>query len=142
MRYPIIFSCLSFLIISCKTTPINQKLNKQREGVWIEYYSQDSIQYKSIGKYHKGDPIKKWYYYINNKISKKEKYKRNICFTKFYFKNGKIQSRGKTKLEIINTNMHWFYFGDWKYYDERGKLMMTRKYSNGEFISETTNQKK
>ena len=141
MRYTIICSYLFFLIIGCKTTPINQKLNKQREGVWIENYSQDSIQYKSIGKYHKGDPIKKWRYYVNDKISKKEKYKRNLCFTTFYYKNGKIQSRGKTKLETTDTNMHWFYFGDWKYYDEKGKLTMTRKYSNGEFVSETTNPK-
>jgi antitoxin component YwqK of YwqJK toxin-antitoxin module len=124
------------LLIGCKTATINQKINKEREGVWIEYYSQDSLKYKSIGNYHKGNPTKKWRYYINNKINKKEKYKQDFCFTTYYHKNGKIQSKGKTKLETTDAVLHWFYFGNWKFYDEKGKLTEIRKYYNGEPVTE------
>jgi antitoxin component YwqK of YwqJK toxin-antitoxin module len=48
----------------------------------------------------------------------------------------KIQSKGKTKLIITGAEMHWFYFGDWKYYDDNGKLISIKKFNNGEFVSE------
>jgi antitoxin component YwqK of YwqJK toxin-antitoxin module len=110
--------------------------NKQREGLWIEKYTQDSSHYKSIGKYRKGDPIKKWTYYLNDKIIKKEKYKGSICATIFYHKNGKIQSYGKTKIDTCDKYPHWFYLGDWNYYNEDGKLTSIKKYNNGKLLTE------
>jgi antitoxin component YwqK of YwqJK toxin-antitoxin module len=124
------------LLASCKTASINQKANKQRVGLWIEQEEIDSIQYKSIGKYKNGDPIKKWRYYTENKIYKKEIYKKNKCTVTYYYPNGNIQSRGKTNLIITGSEMHWFYFGDWRYYDKNGKLLSVRKYENGNPISE------
>jgi len=136
MRYLIVILLSFFILYGCKTQPINQKRNKQREGLWIENYNLDSTQYKSVGKYQNGDPIKKWRYYLNSKIIKKEKYKQNLCYTTFYHKNGKIESKGKSKLESSGKNIHWFYFGDWKFFDEKGKLILIRKYDTGKLISE------
>jgi antitoxin component YwqK of YwqJK toxin-antitoxin module len=141
MRHLIITLFLTLTLIGCKTAPINQKENKKREGLWIENYAIDSAKYKSVGKYHLDDPIKKWRYYLNGKIIKREKYKLNICNTTTYFENGKIQSKGQTKTTSDNIQIHWFYDGDWNFFDEKGKLIVTRKYSNGELISETTNDK-
>jgi antitoxin component YwqK of YwqJK toxin-antitoxin module len=123
-------------LIGCKTAAINQKENKKRVGLWIEQYSIDSTQYKSAGKYKKGDPVKKWLYYTNNKISKKEIYLKNKCIITYYNTNGTIQSKGKTKMVTTGPETHWFYFGDWKYYDENGNLISIKKYENGNFISE------
>ena len=131
-----------FVLIGCKTTSINQKADKKREGLWIENYTIDSAKYKSIGKYHLDDPIKKWRYYLNGKIIKREKYKGTICKTTTYFENGKIQSKGQTKTTTDDIEIHWFYDGIWNFYNEKGKLITTRKYSNGELISEVEfNQK-
>ena len=128
---------LSFLaVIGCKTIPINQKINKNREGLWIEHYSLDSLHYKSVGKYHNGDPIKKWRYYLNGKLIKREKYKSNLCQTTTYHKNGKIQSKGLTKTTTNSLETHWFYDGDWHFFDEKGKHIMVRNYYNGELITE------
>lgn len=136
MRH-LIIALLSFLILfGCKSQPINQVVNKERENLWIEKNTLDNTHYKSIGKYHKGDPIKKWRYYQNDQIVKKEKYIKNRCKTTTYHKNGKIQSKGKTKTVTTNLETHWFYFGDWKYYDEKGKLVLLKKYENGELKSE------
>lgn len=133
MRYFILLTSLLFLTLGCKT---NKMRNKHREGLWIEKYTQDSSHYKSIGKYRKGDPIKKWTYYLNGKIIKKEKYKGNICITTFYHQNGKIQSNGKTKIDTCDKYPHWFYFGDWNYYNEDGKLTSIKKYNNGKLLTE------
>ncbi|WP_269224056.1 MULTISPECIES: hypothetical protein [Flavobacterium] len=136
MKHLFITLCFIFSLIGCKTAPINQKVNKKREGLWIEQYSIDSTQYKSVGKYKNDDPIKKWRYYLNGKIIKREKYKGTICKTKTYFENGKIQSKGHTKTTTNNIEIHWFYDGIWNFYNEKGKPTIVKKYNNGELISE------
>lgn len=136
MRHLFITFFLLLLFANCKTAPINQKENKKRVGLWIEQSEIDSTKYKSIGTYNDGDPVKKWRYYTNNIIYKKEIYRKDKCITTYYYPNGKIQSKGKTKLTITGPEMHWFYYGDWKYYDDNGKLISIKKFNNGEFVSE------
>ena len=136
MKKIFIILSLTLSLIGCKTAPINQKENKKRVGLWIEEYSIDSTKYKSVGKYKNGDPAKKWLYYTNNRITKKEIYRKNKCIITNYNANGTIESQGKTKLVVTGPETHWFYYGDWKYYDENGNLISTKKYENGEFISE------
>ncbi|PKB17071.1 hypothetical protein [Flavobacterium sp. 5] len=130
-----IIMILSFF--ACKPQLINQKIDKKKEGKWVITNIQDSIEYKSFEFYKNDEPIKKWKSYINGKKYKIEKYKNGICLVKVYHENGKIESKGNTKLENNDKYAHWFYFGDWKYYDQNGKLISIKKYENGEFISET-----
>lgn len=124
------------MLLSCKSKPVNQKIEKKKEGVWIDTYSQDGTDYKSYEYYKKDLPVKKWKSYINGKIYKTEKYKNGICMVKYYYENGKVQSKGKTKIEVNALETHWFYFGDWKFYTDKGKLTEIKKYDNGELISE------
>ncbi|MFE3867480.1 hypothetical protein ACFX5E_05250 [Flavobacterium sp. LS2P90] len=131
---------LSFIILSlssCKTSLINQKIDKRKEGLWIEKYSQDSTQYKSIGKYKNDDPIKKWRYNQNSILIKREKYKQKHCFTRIYHLNGKIQSKGKTALDNSTQYAHWYYSGNWNFYNEKGKLVLKRFYEKGNLVTET-----
>ena len=74
--------------------------------------------------------------YIDGKIYKTEKYKNGVCAVKNYYKNGKLQSKGRTRIKIDSVETHLFYFGDWKFYSDNGKLTDIRKYNNGELISE------
>ena len=131
----LVFFC-GIMLLSCKSKPINQKIDKKKEGLWIDNYQQDSITYKSLEYYKSDQPVKKWKSYINGKIYKTEKYKNGICIVKYYYENGKIQSKGKTKIEVNAIETHWFYFGDWKFYSEKGKLTEIKNYNNGELISE------
>ena len=124
------------MLFSCKSKPINQKIDKKKEGLWIDNYQQDSTTYKSFEYYKNDQPVKKWKTYINGKIYKTEKYKNGICIVKYYYENGKLQSKGKTKIEVNTVETHWFYFGDWKFYSDKGKLTEIKKYSNGDLISE------
>jgi hypothetical protein len=72
------------VLVSCVSKLTNQTINKKREGLWIEKYSLDRSNYKSVGHYKNDDPIKKWRYYLDGKIIKKEKYKTSYCKTKRY----------------------------------------------------------
>ena len=124
------------MLFSCKSKPINQKIDKKKEGLWVDNYQQDSTTYKSFEYYKNDQPVKKWKSYINGKIYKTEKYKNGICIVKYYYENGKLQSKGKTKIEVDSIETHWFYFGDWKFYSDKGKLTEIKKYNNGDLISE------
>lgn len=133
----IIIGCLILTFFSCRPKLTNQKINKKREGLWIEQYAMDSAQYKSVGKYKNDDPVKKWCYYLNGKMIKKEKYKGNSCYTQFYHENGKIQSRGKAVLDTSAKYAHWYYTGNWDYYNDKGQLTIKREYQNGALATET-----
>ena len=128
------------MLFSCKSKPINQKIDKKKEGLWVDNYQQDSTTYKSFEYYKNDQPVKKWKSYINGKIYKTEKYKNGICIVKYYYENGKLQSKGKTKIEVNTVETHWFYFGDWKFYSDKGKLTEIKKYNNGDLISEKAMQ--
>lgn len=134
---------LSFLFIviislnSCKVKTPNQTLNNKREGLWTESYAIDSAHYKSIGTYKKDDLIKKWCYYLNGKLIKKERYHDAYCKTKFFHQNRKPQAKGKTRLDQNEKEIHWYYSGIWKFYNSEGKLTSTRTYKNGDLIKET-----
>lgn len=136
MRNIFIYLFFLVLIVGCKTAPINKKVNNQKVGLWIEQDEMDSTKFKSIGRYKNNDPIKKWRYYTNNIINKKEVYRKNKCIVTNYFSNGKKQSKGKTKLILNSTEIHWFYSGKWKFYDEYGKLSSITKYEKGNVIWE------
>jgi len=123
------------MLSGCKSKPINQKIDHKKEGVWIDNYKQDSTTYKSFEYYKHDEPVKKWKSYINGKIYKTEKYKNGISTVKYYYENGKVQSTGKTKMESNSKETHWYYFGDWKFYSDNGKLTEIKKYNNGELIS-------
>ena len=136
MRPFLIILFSGILLLSCKSKAINQKIDKKKEGVWVETYTQDSTTYKSFEYYKHDQPVKIWRSYIDGKIFKTEKYKNGICTVKNYYKNGKVESKGKTKIETDSKEIHWFYFGDWKFYSEKGKLTEIKKYNNGDLISE------
>lgn len=123
-------------LFGCKPSLINQKSKNKKQGVWIEEYSEDSTYYKSYEYYKDGQPVKKWKSYINGKIYKTEKYKNGICTVKYYHLNGKLQSKGKTSVETDSVETHWYYFGKWKFYSDKGKLTNIRKYNKGNLVSE------
>lgn len=136
MRIILILLFSQTLILGCKSKPFNQIVNKKKQGVWIDNYTQDSTTYQSYEYYKQGEPAKKWKSYVNGKIYKTEKYKNGICILKSYYENGKLESKGKTKLETNSVETHWFYFGEWKFYSDKGKLKAIKNYEKGELISE------
>ncbi len=60
--------------MGCKSA-INQVKNNKQEGKWIITDTLD-YPYTTIGRYKKGMPVGAWKYIYNNKIDRKERYKK------------------------------------------------------------------
>lgn len=127
-------------LLSCKPK-INQTVNNFPEGKWITTDTLDFI-YTTKGKYRKGIEVGIWKSFNNGKLVKKEKFKKNLCKTTFYFPNGKKQKQGYTKLVLEDSLLHWFYFGKWSFYNRNGKLDSIKNYTRESFdikITDTQN---
>lgn len=135
-KQSVLICVLLLVVVSCASKLTNQTINKKREGLWTEKYSLDSAQYQSIGHYKNDEPVKKWLYFLDGEIIKKEKYKASFCKTKLYHKNGRLQSSGKTVLDTSGNYPHWYYSGEWKFYNDKGKLSSRRTYLDGELKAE------
>lgn len=127
---------LLLIIFSCKPVNINQYFSnpdksRDRNGFWIEDESTDLGIVQSKGKYIKGKKIGTWKTYYEDHLIQKEKFRKDRSKILVYHPNGKIRQRGQTRTEIEGSNYHWFYFGDWKFYDEKGQLQYIKKYENG-----------
>jgi len=133
MKHPSLL--LALLCLSCAT---NRIVDGEREGRWKEKTSDGNQTYKSVGRYHKGDEIKRWRHYADGKLFKVEKYRDTVCEVTFYHPNGKVASKGVTKVIVTDKERHWFYSGDWTYFDEKGTPTLIRTYKEGNLLSEKT----
>lgn len=123
---------LSF--VSCKT---NQTINGKREGKWkFKEVINDTVYFQK-GRYKNGLESGTWKSYANQKLVRKEKYKGKNGYMTNYYPNGKIESQGTTQIDETDKHFIWQLSGDWNYYDQNGKLYLTRIYSYGNIITES-----
>ena len=132
MKYTILI--IVFIVFcGCKT---NQTVNGLKVGKWVLTDSVNNDSYKHVEKYRKGEEVKTWKTFKNRKLYKLEKYKGNICHVSFFHENGKIRLEGNTKLETDDIETHWFYYDEWKMFNESGKLIKLLYYERGVQLSE------
>jgi antitoxin component YwqK of YwqJK toxin-antitoxin module len=127
----LLFSC--FLLSNCKT---NRFENGKKQGKWVLTDTTNHHIYKHIEFYKKGEEVRTWKTFQDQKKYKVEKYKKGICLVNYYHTNGEIAIKGQTKQEVSEKEIHWFYFGDWLYYDEKGSLLQTKIYENGMLLND------
>lgn len=124
-----------FVFVSCQTKTnqyikISDKVQK-RHGKWKEEYPTEEGTLIATGRYKMGEKVGVWKTYLGDKLYQTEKIRRKKIKMFVYYKNGNIMERGQSKLDISETERHWYYFGDWKFYDENGKLKYIKKYTDG-----------
>ena len=124
---------IATILFGCQT---NKKINGLKVGTWKSIDTINTDVYTYIEKYKKGKEVKTWKTFKNNKIYKKEKHVNDITLITYYNENKKIITKGQTKSIENKKETHWFYYGDWLFYDETGKLIKIKKYENGELKSE------
>jgi antitoxin component YwqK of YwqJK toxin-antitoxin module len=129
---------LMFLIIavsiSC-SSKVNQLKNKKKQGKWVY---RDSIQVSSKGRYSNDLEVGTWKFFSEGKLFRKERYKSNsVSIIKFYHPNGRVSACGLSRSDLSSKDLHWYMFGDWKYYNEKGKLIEMRFYEHGAAIKST-----
>jgi antitoxin component YwqK of YwqJK toxin-antitoxin module len=115
--------------------------NGNRHGFWIHYWDDESnIQRK--GRYAHGKEIKTWKYYsLEGKLIKTEQYNRSqqIITIKTYHPNGKKESQGQACLVNEEGSLHFYWQGEWKFYDDHGRLERTEWYEKGSQKSHSKN---
>lgn len=118
---------ITFLMIcGCAT---NRYKNGIKVGKWVEKTNLDTVEYKRVQYYKMGVERGTWKTYANGHLLSKEKYKRDTCYTTFYYPNGKINSIGKTVKTMEKEGyIHWFYIGKWEFFDLNGRLDFIRIY--------------
>ncbi|MFT6749415.1 MAG: antitoxin component YwqK of YwqJK toxin-antitoxin module [Flavobacterium sp.] len=121
-----------FVLASCG---INRTRNSVKVGKWVSKDTIDGISYKYIEYYKNGQETKTWRIYKNNTISKSEKYKGNTSTIKFYNEAKQVIATGKTQLDETEKLVHWYYHGDWRFYDNNGKLLQTKSYYYGKIMA-------
>ena len=115
----------------------NRFKHGERHGLWIIYNDAGKTMVQSRGRYKKGNEKGVWRYYNENrKIRKKEVYRFKKIKTINYFPDGKVNNEGKARLVKEGENLHFYYYGDWKYYSEDGKLSKIVTYEKGKQIGE------
>ncbi len=60
----------------------------------------------------------------------------------YYHKNGKVASRGKAELVIEGDMLHYYWFGEWKYYTEIGDYEKSKIFLMGKELRTTYPEKK
>ena len=128
----ILFICCTIACLSCKTNQFNKV--GQSHGRWEFADTLGTQVYKYGGRYKNGIECGKWKYHLGGKLARKEKYRKNISYNQFFHENGKVSSRGKSQLDVSAAEIHWYYFGDWEYFDETGRLTMVKTFENGKQV--------
>lgn len=132
MRIILILVFALLAISSCKPRPFNQYQksgnHQLRHGRWEEKYDSSDGELKARGKYHLGEKTGIWKWMLNGKKYQKDVIKKNVTKTQFYYPNGRIMSKGKSRSEISDRERIWYYSGNWKFYDQQGRLWYTKYY--------------
>lgn len=116
---------------------VNRYKNGLREGLWITYVDSANKKIESKGKFKVGREKGKWKYYSEDGVlRRKEVFRKEEIFITYYYDNGKKESCGMALIKLDANLLHFYWTGDWKYYDRIGKLKRIATFKNGEEISE------
>jgi antitoxin component YwqK of YwqJK toxin-antitoxin module len=111
------------------------KFDKQgnRVGKWKSYWDDQQIQ--AIGKYKAGWQKGVWKYYDQqgNLSQTQRHFKDKTIDIVYLYPNGKIESRGKAKIQIDEQgNIQFFWFDQWLFYNADGTLKNEKYYLEGQ----------
>lgn len=127
--------CLSlFLPVILLSQNLNRLDNKGRKtGRWITYADSAKTLKLFEGSFRKDKPIGKSYFYTNSGVlDRTEKNRFRKLKTTFYYPNGKLRMRGNARLENLPDRIHYYYYGQWKAYNDSGRLVKYYYYNKGQ----------
>lgn len=115
------------------------KLNRNQEHVGRWKYNDDKEnphQITSKGRFKNGKQVKKWkYFYPSGQLYLVEKYDSKKDFrvlnATYYHPNGNVMHVGQAVQENTKDKIHYYWIGNWHYYNEDGSLKKTVVYEKG-----------
>ncbi|MPM05119.1 hypothetical protein SDC9_51405 [bioreactor metagenome] len=138
-KFSIINSSSAELTVYYKDGTLRSKVEYRRKNPikWIDYYPNGNVEfieeYDNSMEYY----IKYNFYFMNGSpqsilelVDKNER----IYTSKTYYKNGQLKEEG---LRQLNASLgDYVRIGDWKFYDEEGKLTSSHNYYKGEEVED------
>ena len=133
---------VSFILVLCllSASLLSQRMNRfnkhgQRQGRWIVYTDTSKTLKLVEGRYRNGNSVGKFKYYtMQGVLERKEISRFKKLRTTFYYPNGSVRLKGKARIENTPEKIHYFFYGKWRYYDEKGKLLKYGYYENGKLL--------
>lgn len=114
-----------------------QSLNRldrhgRKTGRWITYADSAKTIRLFEGRFRKDKPKGTAYFYTNAGILDRiEKNRFRKLKTTFYYPNGNIRMAGNARLENLPDRIHYYYYGQWKAYNDSGRLEKYYYYTKG-----------
>ena len=124
------------LILICYSCS-NRLVHGKKQGFWKEKDTINDQIYISKGRYNRDVNVGTWRYYHQKKLYKKEIYNGSSCKVFLYDEQGKLIRSGFTKMEIKDSESHWYYEGYWINYNNLEKPESYDVYAKGEQVGET-----
>lgn len=106
--------------------------NGKKHGFWVEYLDSEHVDISGKGKFEHGRESGKWiHYHFNGKRRLKYKYLKDDIKVKYYYTNGKLEQKGRARIEYTKKDVHYFWEGEWKFYDDKRRLQKVMLYEDG-----------
>jgi len=136
---------LSFLFIILLLLPLitpaqifKRKVNKidedgKRKGLWLSYW--DENENILMSKYHYKNGLETYVckeFYSNGKTRLKFRYYKNRIRVKYYNQTKQLAQKGWSKWDVTEDDLHYYWDGKWKFYDENRKLVKVEIWEMGE----------
>ncbi len=87
---------------------------KQRHGYWNETKPAAGGMLTSKGRYRHGEQKGKWLYSFGDTLYQKDKIRKNIITTTYYYPDKLLMAKGQSRLDITKDGKrHWYKFGPW-----------------------------
>lgn len=108
-------------------------------GRWKLYLGEgkDKVLIRN-GRFKHGKEVGKWrYYYPSGSLYIYEEHKRweNTFLMKRYYENGNLMKEGQAIMINNGKSVEYFWYGEWKVYDDQGNYIYTEVYKDGNLIA-------
>jgi len=132
-----VFSFLFFLSLVSSAQFFHRKVNKfdksgLRQGLWISYLDSDKKAIAGIEHFKDGKEIGVCrYYHPNGKLRLKFKFRNTDIKVKYFDEKRKLTSKGAAIMENTAREIHYYWVGQWKFYDQHHHIKSIAIYQKG-----------
>jgi antitoxin component YwqK of YwqJK toxin-antitoxin module len=128
---------IPLLISACVSKNSNGYKNGRQHGRWIIYTDTSHSLILTAGKFKNGIPVGKWTYNTpGGVLDRVEVYRGEKIRIRHYHSNGQLHFKGRARLITDEKKLHFFYYGEWNYYDADGRPDKKAYYENGKLVKE------
>jgi antitoxin component YwqK of YwqJK toxin-antitoxin module len=140
----LLFFCLVFILMPAFSTAqlFHKKVNRydengKRTGLWVNYW--DEEEKIPMSKNHFKDDRETGVckdYHNNGKLRLKFRYYKNRTRVKYYDEDRQIEQKGWSIMEFTKDDIHYYWHGKWKFYNQDRKLIRKSIFKDGVLIEE------